>query len=125
MPKPTSLLKENRRDQERNGRCALDKQTFARNAYIDHQYIQGRYCFETRNLTLNDIERLLFPRDVRLSQDQLNCMLSSSLFLLVSLALNSPSFFQKKFSVLFRDKGFLSTEKKKKVSLKLGLFSQI
>ena len=61
MPKPTGLLKENRRDQERNGRCALDKQTFARNAYIDHQYIQGRYCFETRNLTLT-----LFPRDVRL-----------------------------------------------------------
>ena len=66
MPKPTGLLKENRRDQERNGRCALDKQTFARNAYIDHQYIQGHYCFEARNLTLNDIERLLFPRDVRL-----------------------------------------------------------
>ena len=36
MPKPTGLLKENRRDQERNGRCVLDKQTFARNAYIDH-----------------------------------------------------------------------------------------
>ena len=36
--KPTGLLKENRRSQERNCHCALDKQTFARNAYIDHQY---------------------------------------------------------------------------------------
>ena len=34
----THWLKENRRDQERNCHCALDKQTFARNPYIDHQY---------------------------------------------------------------------------------------
>ena len=65
MPKPIGLLKENRRSQERNGHCALDKQTSARNAYIDLQYIQGRYCFEVRNLRLNETERLLFPRDVR------------------------------------------------------------
>ena len=70
MPKPTGLLKENRRDQERNGRCALDKQTFARNAYIDHQYIQGHYCFEARNLTLNDIERKIASSQRR----QINCL---------------------------------------------------
>ena len=97
MPKPTSLLKENRRDQERNGRCALDKQTFARNAYIDHQYIQGRYCFETRNLTLNDIERLLFPRDVRL-------IVSRSIELHVIFILVLIGFFSTLFTFLFSEK---------------------
>ena len=71
------------------------------------------------------MERLLFPREVSLIVSRSIDLHVIFILVLIGIFINKITFLKEKFSVLFRDKGFLSTEKKDKVSFKLGLFPQI